>query len=186
VTLFIRVAVSRLRARKRIGVDRSIPFYQFGNQIDFYSSISPFYWFLCLFLLLLCYVSLFWSLFMSQLHVNSNWNRSRSIPYLSFRRAEITIPRNGKQIHNDVEACDSLPCVTFELPSQCWYIASDSFQNCDLLEPISVPPSVEFIDTTFADSRFNLLLPFYFGRDHPHFYTVSHSIFVSGGSLLAY
>jgi hypothetical protein len=64
----------------------------------------------------------------------------------------IAIPSSVRHIsHSAFQDCKSLRCVTFELPSQCWCIASDAFHACPQLDWIILPPSVEVIDPTLIE-----------------------------------
>jgi hypothetical protein len=59
----------------------------------------------------------------------------------------ITIPSSVKCIGSRALCnCPFLRTVQFELPSQCWHICATAFRDCPLLEPISLPSSVEFIE----------------------------------------
>jgi hypothetical protein len=59
----------------------------------------------------------------------------------------ITIPSSVKCITNGAfRKCVFLRVVTFAALSQCCYIYSSAFKKCYFLEPISLPPSVEFIE----------------------------------------
>jgi hypothetical protein len=57
-------------------------------------------------------------------------------------------------VHDEIEpdyaflGCDCLRCVPFEFPSQCSYGVSVAFGDYIMIEPISFPPSVEFIEVT--------------------------------------
>jgi hypothetical protein len=87
------------------------------------------------------------------------------------------------------EDFERLRCVTFELPSQCSYSTSGAFQERKILEAISLPPSVEFIDPTFADcvSPFPFHFVYHFVPGHPHFCVESDRLMsVNGQELVRY
>jgi hypothetical protein len=62
------------------------------------------------------------------------------------RICAITIPSSVKCIDDAFGDCHLLRVVRFELPSQCWCISTLAFAFCPLLERISLPSSVEFIE----------------------------------------
>jgi hypothetical protein len=58
----------------------------------------------------------------------------------------LSIPSSVTQVQNGVlKDCPYLRVVQFEFRSQCWCIPTSAFKDCPLLEPISLPSSVEFI-----------------------------------------
>jgi hypothetical protein len=64
----------------------------------------------------------------------------------------ITVPRSVKRIDDAAFAdCSCLRIVEFELPCQCWRLRVTAFHKCPLLEPIYLPPSIEFIDCEYFD-----------------------------------
>jgi hypothetical protein len=71
-------------------------------------------------------------------------------PWIFFGLSQIcaiTIPSSVRRIDEDAFAdCCLLRVVQFELPSECWCIATTAFDYCSVLEPISLPSSVEFSD----------------------------------------
>jgi hypothetical protein len=74
----------------------------------------------------------------------------------------MTIPSSVIHIDSGAFAdCLCLRMVEFELPSECWCVSAAAFPNCPLLEPISLPSSVEFIGCDRIDiwtDRFPLVL----------------------------
>jgi hypothetical protein len=80
----------------------------------------------------------------------------------------IAIPASIRQIHRSAfSECQCLSCVTFESPSQCWYVSLSAFSYCRQLESFFLPPSLEVIDS----SGFSL------SSSPHHFFTSAHSHF---------
>jgi hypothetical protein len=72
----------------------------------------------------------------------------------------ITAPESVRQIIDYFfGGCKLVGLVTFELPSQCSYLAFGGFQGIPQLESFCLPPSVEFIDCAFCGANLPFLLP---------------------------
>jgi hypothetical protein len=95
------------------------------------------------------------------------------------------VTSNVKRIESAVfEGCLSLRVVQFQLPSQCWRVFTDAFNDCSLLEPISLPSSVEFIVSggfCQSDDRFPFIV-------NGHNFMMQHDCLIraSGRELIRY